>query len=222
MEARVSDALTPDDIPRLLSETDPATIRQLRALVRQAGLAQALAWVEEARAIHDGPGMLTDDGTRPRTVGGIFFKLAKNALPVQQRRKLFPARPAGPPPLVWEARDEVAQTLEYGEASKVKITLIGRPMKVIPRGKIYVAGMKNDRPPTGLAPDMPAPPDDPTKYLVFLPPKPYRPAAERLAADPEDRLIVEGWGAYDPTLKTVCVWANRVTTVALQREQRPR
>jgi len=50
-------------------------------------LARKLA--DEAVAICAGDGMKTRDGSRRRTVGGVFFELARNRLPRDVRRIVF-------------------------------------------------------------------------------------------------------------------------------------
>src|SRR5262245_57419094 len=64
-------------ICRALDEKE--TMRTSRAIgdvTRALGFARAHQLVEEARAIFAGPGMLVRNGSRPRTLGGIFFQLA--------------------------------------------------------------------------------------------------------------------------------------------------
>ena len=64
-------------IARALGEKDSMPIDlAIGAVIRALGFARAEQLVKEARAIHAGPGMLVRDGSRNRTVGGIFFQLA--------------------------------------------------------------------------------------------------------------------------------------------------
>jgi hypothetical protein len=64
------DAVT--TIAQTLGETEPEPLQRLRAVVDILGPEQALALCENALAVEQQGGMLTQDGTRRRTVGGIF------------------------------------------------------------------------------------------------------------------------------------------------------
>ena len=67
-------------ICRALGEKETQRIyRALGEVVRSLGFRRAEEIVAEARAIFAGPGMLVRDGSRKRTVGGIFFQLANAA-----------------------------------------------------------------------------------------------------------------------------------------------
>jgi Phosphorylated adapter RNA export protein, RNA-binding domain len=69
-----------EHICRALAEPDTPRIRRAIAnVICRIGFHCASALVDEAKAIHDGPGMLVRNGSRPRTVGGIFFQLSKLA-----------------------------------------------------------------------------------------------------------------------------------------------
>ena len=69
------DAVT--TIAQKLGETEPEPLQRLRAVVDILGPEQALAMCEKALAVEQQGGMLTQDGTRRRTVGGIFFYLVR-------------------------------------------------------------------------------------------------------------------------------------------------
>jgi hypothetical protein len=65
-------------IARLLGEKDSPSIHHaIGCATRRLGLRRVEQLVEQAQAIHRGPGMLVRDGSRNRTLGGIFFHLAK-------------------------------------------------------------------------------------------------------------------------------------------------
>jgi hypothetical protein len=79
----------------------------------------------------------------------------------------------------------------------------------------------SDKSTKGISPDMPTPPADPTNYLVFLPGKQFRKVLPSLTDNKEDKLIVEGYAALDKQIGTMCVWAQRVTSVLTERAKRP-
>ena len=65
-------------ICRALAEPEtPRIQRAIADVTRRIDFKRAEALIEEARAIHAGPGMLVRNGSRPRTLGGIFFQLSK-------------------------------------------------------------------------------------------------------------------------------------------------
>jgi len=89
-----------------LGEVAPVPLAQIRNIIELAGADTAQALADEAVTIAAGDGMLTPDG-KPRTVGGIFFHLARQRLPpeiVQEvwmswaRRKQLQRERAGLPP----------------------------------------------------------------------------------------------------------------------------
>jgi hypothetical protein len=64
-------------IARALGEEDsPRIHRAIGNVARKLGFERVGQLVEEAKAIHAGSGMLVRNGSRKRTVGGIFFQLA--------------------------------------------------------------------------------------------------------------------------------------------------
>ncbi len=91
------DAVT--TIARALGETEPEPLQRLQAVVTILGPDQALALCEKALAVEQQGGMLTQDGTRRRTAGGIFFYLVRGS-GNKQVQKLWPRprqkRPATP------------------------------------------------------------------------------------------------------------------------------
>ena len=97
----INEAVT--TIAHTLGETEPEPLKQLQAVVTILGPEQATALCEKALAIEREGGMLTRDGTRRRTVGGIFFYLVRGT-DNKEVKKLWPrprrkplATPDSPP-----------------------------------------------------------------------------------------------------------------------------
>ena len=107
---------------------------------------------------------------------------------------------------------------EHGEAKTVKVTLIGRPGKVVERGDLVLTTMKSSKIPA-LPKGLPTPPAQPTTYALYMSAKHWRKVREALK-NTEDVLIVEGFQAYDPDLKGIAVWGTNVTTKILQQRDR--
>ena len=174
------DVLTVDTLAQALQEPKRALLLKVLRTVGQDRCAAILA---DTLQCEDGGGMLTKDGTRRRTPGGVFFQLVKERVTPQERRRLFPP-PAAPhrkdhpaqqaqgqaqdaaPALTWDEARSLMQTLATespGEARTMKLTLIGRPGKVETRGQAVVFRMQGKPPgalPRGLPPAPAQPPDD--------------------------------------------------------------
>ena len=101
----------------------------------------------------------------------------------------------------------------------MKVTLIGRPGNIIERDQFVLTTM-----PTQKIPDLPKgvpvpPAQTQTQVLVYIALKQWRKVAEALA-NPEDALIVEGFGLYEPQIKGLAVLATNVTTKMMQQAKK--
>ena len=218
------------DIAAQLSETNPVALTQIKAIVEAVGEAQARAWLTETLDIEAKGGMQTKNQKRRRTPGGVYLYLARGKLPKETRRQIFPyphkrkskgkEKQSQPPAFRWEERLDIFTEIEptSGEVQTVKLTLIGRPGKLIDKGQVMLTTMKSTKPPS-LPKGVPKPPEQATTYIVFIAAKQWRRVAESIK-DPEDALIVEGYPFFDERLKTIAVLAQSVTTKLLQRAKR--
>ncbi len=77
-------------IANALSEKDPGPRAQVGRVVRVLGLERAQALYGQAMEIEAAGGMMLPDGSRRRTPGGVFFKLAREVATKEERRKIFP------------------------------------------------------------------------------------------------------------------------------------
>ena len=224
----------------LLGETLFGPRAQIRALIAQCGLAQVQEWIARAREIEDAGGMLMKDGQgeRRRTFGGVFFVVAKEAITdPEQRREIFvladtqrhrrkkrnvKASPtAGPPGERWENRGEWIKSMVRGEATTVKVTIVGRPGNPVERQSFTLVRMiqtpKLDSLPKGL----PIPAQAPaTSYVLYIGSKQWRRVAEAIR-NPEDVLICEGVQFWDAQYQVLTVFCTTCTTRLLQKAQRP-
>jgi hypothetical protein len=71
---------TMEEIAEVLGEKEKVPVRQLEMLVRLCGTSFAQALLTEAQNVDAAGGLMTKDGTRRRTLGGVFFELAKPRL----------------------------------------------------------------------------------------------------------------------------------------------
>jgi hypothetical protein len=199
------------------------------------GEERALALLAQAQEVEQQGGLLARDGTRRRTPGGVYLKLVKESLGGQEYRRLVAPRPrragrAAPPkedrpmpaaPVAWteETVRAVIAALEFGEARTVKITLIGRPARVVEKETVVIVGLRSTKVPT-LPKGVPAPAAASTDYAVFIARKQWQGVVAALQ-DPEDALIVEGFPTLDPRFKAgVTVLATQATTRKLQAAKR--
>jgi hypothetical protein len=213
-----------DAIADQLGETDELPRRQIARTVRTLGEDRARLLLAEALAIESAGGELLPDGSRRRTPGGVFFRLVRSGATSKERKDIFlptgaPTRPAAAQSFTWEdyAALGPALTKGAGEATTVKITVIGRPKQVRAQGDVVVIPLVSERVPTvpkGLP--LPAPG---TAYAVLVARKQWQKVAAALE-DPADRLIAEGYPTLRPGFEGITVLATNVTTTGLQAAKR--
>src|SRR5216683_8087171 len=217
------DALTVDTLAEALQEPNRPLLTQV---LRLLGTDRTTAILAETLTCEANGGMLTKDGTRRRTPGGVFFQLVRQQASPQERWRLFP-HPAPqhgqgqPTTLTWEEAPSLMQTLATeppGEARTMKLTLIGRPGKVETRGQAVVFRMQGKPPgalPRGLPP-MPSTPALTWNVMVAL--RQWNRVKDSLAANQDDQLIIEGYPVMQGTQPVLL--AQSCTSVALQRAQK--
>jgi hypothetical protein len=85
-------------ITRALKEADEKPVSQIKAVVEALGEETSLALLAEVEQIENSGGMPLPDGSRRRTPGGVFFRLARRKLSHDDRVRIFPPTQAPPPP----------------------------------------------------------------------------------------------------------------------------
>ncbi len=214
-------------IAQQLDETNPVAVEQIELIVQHIGAEAALALLQETLAAEAQGGMMLPDNTRRRTPGGVYLYLAKGRIPYAVRVQIWPylktqakshkpqVEPLSPEEWLALATEALQQA---GEATTVKITLIGRPGRIVEKTDVVLTTMQDTKAPT-LPKGLPAPPAEPTTYVVYIARKQWLKVAEAIQ-DPDDKLIVEGYPAFEKRLGAVAVFATNVTTKALQAAQR--
>jgi hypothetical protein len=155
------DALTVEQLAEVFQEP---MLPLLRQVLQTLGQDRCAALLKDTRTCEANGGMLTKNGSRRRTPGGVFFPLVKERATPQERRRLFPPpapqqyqRPQGQqrqgaseaPVLTWDEVQTITQTLATapaGEARIMNLTLIGSPGKVEVRGQVAVLRMQGHSP----------------------------------------------------------------------------
>src|SRR5436305_5649478 len=221
-----------------LGETEEGPREQLVHIVWALGRTQARALLERTREIEAGEGLLVPDGSRRRTPGGVYFYLAytegkpkpgkrlrrsfakktpdKAAASDNATEKQSVAAPLPVVPFTWGDRiAAIRESEEMKGTANVKMTVVGRPGKIVERGNCIVTVMESTKVPA-LPKGLPAPAATPTKYTVYIAAKQWR-KVEQAIADPEDVLIVEGFPTMDAEARAIAVFATNTTTKKLQQ-----
>ena len=81
-----------------LGEETATPFYQIMQIIELRGIDFARRCLAEAEAIHANGLMLVADGSRSRTLGGIFFRLVREQLSPEEKRLVFGRRRSGPAP----------------------------------------------------------------------------------------------------------------------------
>ncbi|RRR74466.1 MAG: hypothetical protein EI684_07000 [Candidatus Viridilinea halotolerans] len=239
---RHGSTFTPDFIAAMiadrLDETEGERSLVVWRIVAHIGVKRAWAVLKETLQIEAQGGMPTEDGTRQRTLGGIFFFLIKEQIgrtnfylikkgkkpvlpPVQA--EAAPAQvPAASQSILWATRGESIKLARdnVGKAHTVKVTIIGRPESVIERGSTVMLMMSYVGPLPPLPKGIPVPKELPkTTYVVYVAAKQWKKVAEAIK-DPEDNLIIEGYQIWDAEYDAIAVYTTAITTKLQQRAKK--
>ncbi|HEY1016907.1 MAG TPA: hypothetical protein VGE07_29610, partial [Herpetosiphonaceae bacterium] len=149
-----------------LNETEPPPRKLIRQVILALGIEAVEQAATEAEAIEAQGGMLLPDGSRRRTLGGVFFVLIRQRMTAEQREPFplwrdRPARapkPEGTPPaappqpqlpaFVWKERKAIyEEVLQACGEGRVKVTVIGRPGRVVERQDVVITSVKQTKVP---------------------------------------------------------------------------
>src|SRR6266581_2851824 len=152
------DTLTVDTLAEVLQEPNRPLLTQV---LRTLGQDRCAAILADTLTCEANGGMLTKDGTRRRTPGGVFFQLVRECATPHERRRLFPRpspqprkAPAQPQAPTWNEVRAIVYTLPQGEAT-VTLTLTGRPdVQAVQARSTYVAFRMQGKEPGSLPKDM--------------------------------------------------------------------
>ena len=233
---------TVEKIAEQLDETQDKPLFQIERIVELCGPEFAEFMVENAEIVHSGDGMTVQDGTRKRTLGGVFFYLVRGAIPHALKRQIFPygatdkklqqkkRHPSKFPPLTWETRkDDLADFLkeEKGKAEEVNITIKGRPGKIDHRDGVIVVKLEGNIDESQTFPrGIPEPPRDMTTYYVYIGEQQWKKNGGD-AFEKDDKqsqnlaLIVDGACAFDKELDGIAVFA-RSLKVRTEKAAKPK
>jgi hypothetical protein len=218
------------EIAASLNESEIGLVRKTVGIL---GYDRCVKLLDDTKKIEAEGGMMTVDGKRRRTPGGVFFRLAKQEANDEERRQLFPASPGlGPaqtPPKRPPDWDEVRKLIDWAAQQskeekgefKVKATIVGRP-KGLRKLETCVAVSIDPHKPSPLPKGVPDVPDGALgAIIVMIDNRHWRRVSPYLAKDKEDDLVCEGYPVFDAKGKTV-ILAHRVFTRQMQKEQKAR
>jgi hypothetical protein len=130
-------------------------------VVQVLGIERAQAIYEQAMEVEAAGGMMLPDGSRRRTPGGVFFKLVRDSASEAEREKIFPLQPwtkkrkqpqQSTPAAAPSAPSATVLITEIpnatGEARTVKITLVGRPGRIIAKQGYIITSMEHSKVPS--------------------------------------------------------------------------
>jgi hypothetical protein len=219
------------NIAAQLDESASYVIGQIQRIVDHLGAEVAYAFLDKTKQCLADGGVLTHDGQRKRTPGGTFFFLVRGGVTAEQHQAIWPQhqlpsylrpRRTKPPRLSWEeARAAIPEALsQQGTAMSAKLTLVGRPGKIIEKERVIITTLTSDKAPS-IPRGVPRAPEDPVVYLVFIARKQWDRVAEALAADEEDQLVVTGYPVSDKETEAIVLLGQSVTTTSRQEKKRP-
>ncbi|MFZ4814752.1 MAG: hypothetical protein ACOYL5_09460 [Phototrophicaceae bacterium] len=213
-------------IAEQLNETEYGPRGQIHGCLIVCGVEFTQIMLEFALLLEAEGGMLTADGSRKRTLGGIFFYMARGALPADQRGDIFPAfswkqfdENHRDPIWLWDERTtEFAHLLtaenKVGKATDVRIILRGRPELIETRDDTMIMVLEqapNDRftVPRGVPI-----PTDPTRYMVYADTKQWKKGVgDKLKGNQEAMAQIEGLVTLDQKLGVIAVMMTSVKVV---------
>ena len=207
------------EIARQLGEQDKPAQEQIMRIVQLCGLAFTQAVLDETLRIEAAGGMLTVQGDRRRTPGGVFFYLVMQHLPLGMRSRVrglpqhrVPASERRRPPFDWRWRARLLRHVlkAQGEVDEVNVKIIGRPGKIHRYQNLVVLSMEDRPPPDATLPiGLPEMPTEPVTYVVYVAAKQWD-KVEQAIQNPEAQLMVSGFCAHDPETGGMAVFALEV------------
>jgi hypothetical protein len=215
-------------VQELATTLQEDNVELLEKVVSLIGVEQAQALLQKTLETEAAGGLMVTNQSRRRTPGGVFFYLARTSFPKSIVRQIWPPpvktsqSAAGERAPTWEeAKQLIAQAIKsQGEAKTVKLTLVGRPGKVVEQEGCVVVSMKGKEPPS-LPKGLPRLPENSTiTWAVFIAKKQWNRVKESVQTHADDQLIIEGWPAVDPKRGIAVVLATNCKSVLMERAQR--
>jgi len=232
-----------DEMAMQLGETESEPRRQIGRAVRLLGEERTRSFVARTLEIEAAGGTMLADGSRRRTPGGVFFHLVREDVGSKEFYRIVrpqtnkqdqgartgqhhdsggrPATATAATPFDWTTFGASAMEAmsRAGEATTVKLTVIGRPGTVVDRGDVVMVALRSEKAPS-LPKGVPAPASPQTDYMALVGMKQWRKVAEALATDPADKVIIEGYPTVRADFTGITVHVTSATTTGIQAGKR--
>ena len=194
-------------IAEQLGEAEPGPRQMIARSIQVLGVEAVLALLQHTHDLEAAGGVPVPDGSRRRTIGGVYFYLVRQQVSHAQRKQIFPYHGPKTPPktvstgnskpavMTWADRGPALEEAEAdkGEAKTMKLTITGRPGKIVERATCVVFLMQQTPKIPSLPAGLPVPPLDQvgaTRYSVYIAAKQWKKVAEAIK-DESDALIIE-------------------------------
>ena len=100
----------------------------------------------------------------------------------------------------------------------MKITMSGRPGRIVEQGNVVITTMTQSKAPT-LPKDLPAPPEKPTVYVLYIGQKQWNKVKD-IIKSPEEMLLLEGYPFFDKEVNAFSVLVTRTTTKSIEAKKK--
>jgi len=211
------------DVAEKLGENEPNPVRQIEMILKHLGPEFVQEHLDETLKIEAEGGMMTQDGKRRRSAGGVFFYIVKGKMEPSIRQIIFPnfGQTTKGAVMEWRERQEMIDKVkdDPGELRRVAVTLYGRPGKIEILDNSVVMAMNFEHPTAPYPRGVPHPPGGTNPFVVYMAMKQWEVIAEHVKSG-KDELIVEGTLSLDQETGTIAVYATRITTKMLEKRQR--
>jgi hypothetical protein len=146
--------------------------------------------LEETLKIQEDGGVYLESHNRFRSLGGIFFDLAKKRLPVGFRNR---HKTVDKPRPVWERRLKHYGRRNHGRIKSMEIKVTGRPKEAFNRGEYYEIPMvQKGGVELGIPKGLPIPPDEKIKCVLYISAKKWRKIASEVYEDETAIVVAKG------------------------------
>ena len=216
------------EIAKQLNEPNTELIGKI---VNAIGIERVSEYLQKTLTIEAEGGMMTRDGERRRTPGGVFFYVVKDNLSKAEQKQIFPKMPGTQPKkkviqaVSWEDAQKIAVAINQspGKGATVKLTLVGRPKKVAKAGEGAVVVSLQGKPPGALPKGLPVPPETGITWAVFIVNKQWNKVKDSMSQNANDSLIVEGYPLLDKNGVGIVLATNvksKLMEIAAREEQK--
>ena len=203
------------EIAFTLKENVPWAKTLIRQIIQEVGDDFACQLLKEALQIDADGGMLTLDGVQKRTIGGIFFHLARNRLPQETVERVFARenrrRKHTPKYIDWDKRTWIIEERlqKKGKIREVHVSMIAKPKTFTRTYDTIVTQMIQLRQQKDFPNGLPPLPEQEPLYTVYIAAKHWEAVRNQLKRK-DQWLKIEGEAFYDEAIPGISVLAMNV------------